>query len=212
MKINALMEDAYHVENFISKDEVETIYSFFGRQVEPENKQKTGTIGYFPWDEETGSLELVKLRGSIDRKIRELTKEFYKLDLQQTSCIYKKMFVGDGHSLHIDNAFGMNLINQYVGLLMITDDFEGGTLRFPIREVSLLPAAGDLVLFMGDERMAHSVDLVTSGTRDNVVMYYHNPEIIDWESNESLVYLDYVWDESAPYGVRLKRDGENESS
>ena len=204
MRINNLMEDAFHIESFITKEEISLIYESFGDNVIPEVRQNTGTIGYSGWGPETGTESLIALRKSLDEKIKKVCQQLYGLNLHQSSCLYKRMFVGDGHSLHIDNPFGQNLFNQYVALLMITEDYEGGTLRFPIRGVEVRPKAGDLVLFMGDERMAHEVDSVLSGTRDNVVMYYRNAEL---DVKTSIIALDYIWDDTAPYGVRPKKEG-----
>lgn len=207
MKVHKLLDDAFHVEGFISTEEASFIYDFFGENVKPEEKQRTGTIGYGGWNADTGTEELQGLRRSIDLKIKNLAKELYGLDLRQSSCLYKRMLVGDGHTMHIDNPFKTNMFNQYVGLLMINDDYEGGEFRFPLRDVSVFPRSGDLIMFMGDERMAHEVGMVTKGNRDNVVMYYHDPKEVAIET-ESVISLGYVWDSDAPYGVRLKNEYE----
>jgi 2OG-Fe(II) oxygenase superfamily len=80
------------------------------------------------------------------------------------------------HSHHDDRDYRTENIDSlnsktYVCGLFLSDDYEGGELVFEDEKISLKPSIGDLVFFPGFYTR-HGVNLVTSGTRLNVLTHF----------------------------------------
>jgi hypothetical protein len=85
------------------------------------------------------------------------------------------------HSHHDDRDYRKEDIESlnsmtYVCGLFLSDDYEGGELVFEEQGETLKPSVGDLVFFPGFYTR-HGVNLVTSGTRLNVLTHFF--DVID---------------------------------
>jgi hypothetical protein len=72
--------------------------------------------------------------------------------------------------LHSDNTdehgkFGAFERSRYAAFLYLNEDFEGGLLRFPDKDVELAPKVGMLAAFNGSFENMHEVTLITKGVR-----------------------------------------------
>ena len=87
---------------------------------------------------------------------------------------------GDSHVPHADNARnedGRWLPNHtpqrdYTGLLYLNDDFTGGELVFPDRDVVIVPKAGLFVGFPSNHKFVHAVPDVLSGKRYSLPVWF----------------------------------------
>lgn len=116
-------------------------------------------------------------------KIMEIATEVYGRTLIHRLEPYLKKFpVGADHYPHCDreamsngevdfmpnyspDMFNTPVLIEYAANLYLNDDFEGGELFFPERNLSIKPKAGQLILFPGGNEYIHGVKPVTSGTR-----------------------------------------------
>jgi len=83
------------------------------------------------------------------------------------------LFPGDSYIAHADNErreHGRWVPNHTpqrdcTGLAYLNDDFTGGELVFPDRDVVIIPKPGLLVGFPGNHELVHAVSKVRSGKR-----------------------------------------------
>jgi hypothetical protein len=116
-------------------------------------------------------------------KIMKIASETYGRTLvHRLTPYYKKFLVGSDHSPHADNEaldkgvvdfmpryspseFNTPVLIEVAANLYLNDDFEGGELFFPMRELSIKPKARQLILFPGGHEYIHGVKQITSGDR-----------------------------------------------
>ena len=87
---------------------------------------------------------------------------------------------GDSHIAHADNErkeHGRWVPNHtpqrdYTGLAYLNDDFTGGELVFPDRDVVIAPKPGLLVAFPSNHEFAHAVPKVLSGKRYSLPVWF----------------------------------------
>lgn len=87
---------------------------------------------------------------------------------------------GDSHIPHADNARRENgqwLPNHtpqrdYTGLVYLNDNFTGGELVFPDRDLVIVPRAGLFVGFPSDHKFVHEVPNVLSGKRYSLPIWF----------------------------------------
>lgn len=63
------------------------------------------------------------------------------------------------------DSFNTPILIEVAANLYLTDDFEGGELYFPSRDVKIKPKAGQLILFPGGHEYSHGVAPITAGQR-----------------------------------------------
>jgi len=87
---------------------------------------------------------------------------------------------GDSHIAHADNEQrkrGRWVPNHtpqrdYTGLAYLNDNFTGGELVFPDREVVIIPKPGLLVGFPSNHKFVHAVPKVRSGKRYSLPIWF----------------------------------------
>jgi hypothetical protein len=105
-------------------------------------------------------------------------KEKIEVDLCTPELFVESLFVacllsGDSHIAHADNErreHGRWVPNHtpqrdYTGLVYLNDNFTGGELVFPDRDVVIIPKPGLLVGFPSNHKFVHAVPKVLSGKR-----------------------------------------------
>ena len=70
--------------------------------------------------------------------------------------------------------------SRYAAFLYLNDDFEGGMLQFPDRDISLQPKVGMLAAFDGGFNNMHEVTLITSGVRYTLGSFWDDREESDY--------------------------------
>jgi predicted 2-oxoglutarate/Fe(II)-dependent dioxygenase YbiX len=68
------------------------------------------------------------------------------------------------------------LEKHYSGVLMLSDDYEGGDFFFEHHDKELRLEAGDLIMFRGDADNLHGVRKVTKGPRVNLIFFFRDTE------------------------------------
>jgi predicted 2-oxoglutarate/Fe(II)-dependent dioxygenase YbiX len=90
---------------------------------------------------------------------------------------FKKDFItvskltGGGMSVHKDDKLVGK--DNFICMLYLNDNFEGGELFFPELGLEYKPTAGDVVLYQA--KMRHGVKELISGTRYNIGMGFKGP-------------------------------------
>lgn len=87
---------------------------------------------------------------------------------------------GDSHIAHADNArreHGRWMPNHtpqrdYTGIVYLNDDFTGGELVFPDRNVVIIPKPGLFVAFPSNHKFVHSVPNILSGKRYSLPLWF----------------------------------------
>lgn len=87
--------------------------------------------------------------------------------------------------LHSDNTdehgkFGPFERSRYAAFLYLNDDFEGGLLRFPDRDVEITPKTGTLAAFNGSHDNMHEVTMITKGIRYTIGSFWDDREESDY--------------------------------
>lgn len=83
--------------------------------------------------------------------------------------------------LHSDNTdehgnSGAFTRSRYAAFLYLNDDFDGGLLQFPSRDVSISPEVGMLAAFDGGFENMHEVTLITKGIRYTIGSFWDDRE------------------------------------
>jgi 2OG-Fe(II) oxygenase superfamily len=112
-------------------------------------------------------------------------KERIEGDLRTPELFVEALFVacllsGDSHIAHADNErrkHGRWVPNHtpqrdYTGLVYLNDNFTGGELVFPDRDVVIIPKPGLLVGFPSNHKFVHAVPKVLSGKRYSLLVWF----------------------------------------
>lgn len=121
-------------------------------------------------------------------------QEFYNIELDLVNMNVSRIETGGGNGLHSDSTKndgspwrddGIPEEIEYSALLYLSEhgeDFTGGEILFPQHDLEILPERGMLVFFKGDHYHLHQVNVVTSGQRNTVVLFYGKKGNISEES------------------------------
>ena len=112
-------------------------------------------------------------------------KEKIELGLCTPELFVESLFVvcllsGDSYSAHADNErrehgrWVPNHTHQrdYTGLVYLNDNFTGGELVFPNRDVVIIPKPGLLVAFPSNHKFVHAVPKVLCGKRYSLPVWF----------------------------------------
>jgi len=112
-------------------------------------------------------------------------KEKIEADLRTPQLFVESVFLacllsGDSHIPHADNErreHGRWLPNHtpqrdYTGLVYLNDNFAGGELVFPDRDVVIIPKPGLFVGFPSNRKFVHAVPNVLSGKRYSLPVWF----------------------------------------
>ena len=112
-------------------------------------------------------------------------KEKIEVDLRTPKLFVESLFVaclssGDSHIAHADNErreHGRWVPNhtpqrEYTGLVYLNDNFAGGELVFPDRDVVIIPKAGLFIGFPSNHKFVHAVPKVLSGKRYSLPVWF----------------------------------------
>jgi hypothetical protein len=112
-------------------------------------------------------------------------KEKIEVDLRTPELFVESLFVaclvrGESHVPHADNERrergrwvpNHTLQRDYTALAYLNDDFTGGELVFPDRDVVIAPKPGLLVGFPGNHKFVHAVPKIISGKRYSLPIWF----------------------------------------
>ncbi len=144
--------------NFLSKMECKYAIDLFN-SIPRDNRD----LGYF-----TGKAKTFSYGKKLDYKIKDEQVQFSELyfnkKLSQSNLTTLAWNEGDSFPLHSDYCEGHKFKRDYVGLIYLNDDFEGGKLNIPSLKTSIQPKTGLLVCFRGGDHL-HEVTPILKGTR-----------------------------------------------
>ena len=111
---------------------------------------------------------------------QKLEVHFDTAELFVESFFVACLFTGDSHIPHADNERrerGRWVPNHtpqrhYTGLVYLNDDFTGGELVFPGRDLVITPKPGLLVGFPSNHKFVHAVPKVLSGKRYSLPIWF----------------------------------------
>jgi hypothetical protein len=110
----------------------------------------------------------------------EIELHFSTPELFVESLFVACLFSGDSHIPHADNERreqGRWVPNHtpqrhYTGLVYLNDDFTGGELVFPDRDVVIIPKPGLFIGFPSNHKFVHAVPKVLSGKRYSLPIWF----------------------------------------
>lgn len=171
VNIKALGDEIYLYENFLTKEECNSIY----KDLRSFNEDAWHVRDKYPIPAFSPKMNVTKL---IVERLMTITDE-YSINHNE---VFNRLSVGDSWGEHADNAEFSEIIekskllkdedkfklvdNTVYGLVVyINDDYEGGEIYYTHQGISHKPKAGDLVIHSSEEKCRHGVKPVTSGVR-----------------------------------------------
>lgn len=181
-------EDVYVFEDFLSKEECESILKYW------EYKQSTGKLMWNPisfyesyaFGFEESDEELAKFNLPSDyfltlkNKIQKATEEAHSRLVKEVSYHAQKWIPGAFASFHSDNssngeynAFERSKIATF---LYLNDNFGGGELNFKDDPIIIKPKTGMLATFAGGHNNEHEVKVVEGSDRFTIGSFWDYAE------------------------------------
>lgn len=169
------MENIYVIDSFLSIDKTNLINSYM-EQIINHNDEENILI-----DTRSSVDEVSSIIAAASASIRNMITEKFGVEVDIINCSYIEMHEGSSNDLHSDLFHldgtpyddGQNL--EFSGLIYLNDgetDFTGGNIVFPNQNFSFTPKAGSLIFFSGDLEHIHEVEVVRSGIRKNIVLFF----------------------------------------
>jgi hypothetical protein len=186
-------KDLVIYENFITEEESKKIIDALEKQASLEKLSWTPISFYesyssiLPQDNDP-ELEEVGLSPTIFSDIKNgIIKAVASVhDIPEEKVVQigyhtQKWEPGAYARIHSDNTdehgnFGAFERSRYAAFLYLNDDFEGGLLRFPDRDVEIAPKTGLLAAFNGSYENMHEVTLITKGVRYTLGSFWDDRE------------------------------------
>jgi hypothetical protein len=183
---NNIQDEINIIENFISKDQAESIYKKFDKiKIKAPDANIECALGFrdeFDIEENLNKIDIELYK--IAHKIKELIETKFDKKVAIKNCVYVNMLTGGSNPEHTDMG-GISHPDQkkvsddhnfeYSGLLYLNENYEGGNLNFPEHGFKIVPKSGMLVFFHGHEQLKHEVTEVLRGERKNIVMFFGRP-------------------------------------
>lgn len=186
-------EDLVIYENFLTPEESAKVIEVLEKQVQTEKLSWTPISFYesyssvLPQDNDP-ELEEVGLSptafSDIKNGIINAVASVHDIDpntVVQIGYHTQKWEPGAFARLHSDNTdeegnFGAFERSRYAAFLYLNEDFEGGLLKFPDRDVEISPKVGMLAAFNGSHNNMHEVTLITKGVRYTLGSFWDDRE------------------------------------
>ena len=110
--------------------------------------------------------------------------------------------------------------SRYAAFLYLNDDFEGGLLRFPGRDIEIAPKTGLLAAFDGGFNNMHEVSLITKGIRYTLGSFWDYREESDYPEDVRALWKEEMqkirdaqkiekeeWQNLLKEGYKIDKDG-----
>lgn len=181
-KLGVLENKIVEIPNFIDDSTAKSIVKYF--EITPED-----VWGYSAFYSSKGlrlpdddkNLEEVGLYLGVFSDLRESFKKAVELvfgrEVRPNTSHGQKWPTGAFAMPHSDNSDmdgnpSSFEINKYVGILYLSDDYDGGHLYFPEHEIDFRPNYLSLYVFPGGHENIHGVSEVTRGERYTMVSFW----------------------------------------
>jgi hypothetical protein len=190
-------EDLVIYENFLTAEESSKVIKALEQQASSEKLSWTPISFYesyssvLPQDNDP-ELEELGLSPTIFSEIKsgiiKAVASVHDIEEEKVTQIgyhTQKWEPGAYARLHSDNTdehgnFGAFERSRYAAFLYLNDDFEGGLLKFPDRDVEVSPKVGMLAAFNGSHSNMHEVTLITKGTRYTLGSFWDDRQESDY--------------------------------
>jgi hypothetical protein len=190
-------EDLVIYENFLTAEESSKIILALEKQASNEKISWTPISFYesyssvLPQDNDP-ELEEVGLSPNIFSDIKNgivkavaSVHDTPKEKISQIGYHTQKWEPGAFARIHSDNTdekgnTGAFERSRYAAFLYLNDDFEGGLLKFPDRDIEIAPKTGLLAAFDGGFNNMHEVTLITKGIRYTLGSFWDDREESDY--------------------------------
>ena len=197
MKEIRYSDDILVYENFLTPEECQKVIDTLNLQVKNETMTWTPITFYesyssnLPSDNDPEILEC-GLPGTFfsdtEQRIIDATAKIHNKDPKQMSKIgyhTQKWEEGAYATIHADNSYNDGSPSpfersRYATFIYLNDDFEGGILNFPERNIQIKPKTGLLAAFAGDYTNLHEVTIITKGTRYTLGYFWDDKEESDY--------------------------------
>jgi hypothetical protein len=194
-------EDLVVYENFLTPEQSQKVIDAIEKQAGSEKLSWTPISFYesyssvLPQDNDP-ELEEVGLTPTIFSDIKkgiiDAVASVHDLDpktIVQIGYHTQKWEPGAYARVHSDNTdehgnSGAFTRSRYAAFLYLNDDFEGGLLRFPDRNIEIQPKIGMLAAFDGGFKNMHEVTMITKGIRYTLGSF--------WDDREESAYPEEV--------------------
>lgn len=116
--------------------------------------------------------------GEVAKEVSKLTEAIFKDKPYTLRCEFiRRRLPGAGLIVHHDNLVDASV--EYGLVYYLDDDYVGGEIYYPHRNVEYKPVKNSLVIHSATEPYAHGVKEVSAGTRHFITMwaYYGNRQL-----------------------------------
>lgn len=101
----------------------------------------------------------------------DLIQNEYGVKLKHRSAKIAEWTKNDRFNLHIDDL-GTNEYHGASATIYLNDDYDGGIIHFPMYNLSIKPKVGDLIIFPANKNYEHIINIVNSGSRYTIPLWY----------------------------------------
>lgn len=180
-----IFEDIIQIENFISKEEVDSLLNLI-----KETKEEAWTTAYMDqikrfaflkygrddldnlvaegkveitdrWTDKTLVIDTQPIVENIRKKIKTIVKTTDENLIFTGGDTIQRMYEGVKLHEHTDQHTDPSV--QYASILYLNDDYSGGELFFPNLNIEIKPKPGTLLIFPGSDKYNHGVRFVNKG-------------------------------------------------
>lgn len=237
MIVNRLDKDILTFENFITKEECQSIINLLEKQMNSKKLSWVPISFYESYssnlpqdnDEDLKEFNLSSTFFSdLEKRIIKSVAEIRGLDPKVISKIgyhTQKWEPGAYARPHSDNT---NMDgsespferSRYASFLYLNDNFEGGVLRFTKQNIEIKPKAGLLASFAGGFENIHEVTLITKGVRYTLGSFWDDREESDYPEEKRKRWKDEMdairkkqeiekgeWQKLIQEGYKISKDG-----
>lgn len=186
---NAITDEIIVYEDFLTKEDAANLIKVLDKQADTGKLSWTPISFYesyssvLPTDEDPEIAEFnlpSNIISGINRKIIEAVASIRNLDpdtIVEIGYHTQKWEPGAYARLHSDNTdehgnTGPFARSRYAAFLYLNDDFEGGVLKFPSHDITIVPKTGLLAVFDGGFNNMHEVSLITKGVRYTIGSFW----------------------------------------
>jgi hypothetical protein len=151
----------YIISDFISQDQVKEVMTFL-----IENKNNTIEVNKKDPNQSMMDDKLIDIRGKgLSLSDIDFNPIFDNLYSPLPIMNIMKYEIGDLFLPHQDTSIYCPVESDWGLVLYINDDFEGGELYYPEKNITYRPQSGDLVIHGATKEFSHGTTPITKGTK-----------------------------------------------
>ena len=183
-QVQEIVEGILLVENFLSAEEVQCFNDIINNTEESEwynlylNRLKTFCMEKFGrddvdnlvaegkfeitegWEDKNLDIQQYDISIVVHERLDSLIVSSNK-ELSLNNFTFQRMQKGVQLKSHTDQHTDPSI--QYATIIYINDNYNGGEVFFPKKDISMKPKAGSLLIFPGTEEFEHGVKFVEEG-------------------------------------------------